>query len=85
MPRGPVSRAVVAALRDGTPLDVDDLVVEVAGATGDVLLDEDLQIALWTAYELHYGGLEDVDEEWEWDPDLLRVRRALETRLEDRL
>lgn len=85
VPRGPVSRAVHAALRDDTPLDVAGLVARVETAPGDVLLDDDLQLALWSCYALHYGGFDGVDEAFEWDPDLLRVRRATEVRLEQRL
>ena len=82
--RGPVSRALTDSLRDGTPLDVAAL-LPLVEAGADVVRDEDLQLALWTAYELHYGGLDGVDDAREWDPELLRVRGALETRLEDRL
>jgi hypothetical protein len=39
---------------------------------------DDAHIALWAMYELHYRGFEDVDPAREWDPELLRVRRALE-------
>jgi hypothetical protein len=39
---------------------------------------DDAQICLWALYELHYRGFEDVDDNLEWHPDLLRVRRALE-------
>lgn len=44
--------------------------------------EEDAQIALWTLYELHYRGFDEVDPELEWDPDLLRVRRSLERTFE---
>ena len=44
----------------------------------DPLGDEDLQLALYLAYELHYRGLPGVDPEWEWEPSLLRLRRELE-------
>jgi hypothetical protein len=44
----------------------------------DALSDEDLQLALYLCYELHYRGLPGVDEGWEWDPALLAVRRRLE-------
>jgi len=89
-PRGPVSRGVTDALRGDRPLDVETLLAGVADAGGDVLHDEDLQLALWVAYELHYGGFEDLGgtaagADWEWDPDLLRVRQALEGRFEARL
>ena len=71
-PRGPISEAVV-----------DLLAGRIAGADLPVAPDaepygEDLQLALYLAYELHYRGWEHVDAELEWDPDLLRLRRHLE-------
>ena len=48
----------------------------------DPLADEDLQLALYLCYELHYRGLPDVDERWEWWPSLLALRQALEQRFE---
>lgn len=47
--------------------------------------DEDLQLALYLCYELHYRGLPGVDAEWEWEPTLLAVRRDLERRFEAEL
>lgn len=41
-------------------------------------LGEDLQLALYLTYELHYRGFDGVSEDWEWDPDLLRVRGEME-------
>jgi hypothetical protein len=49
------------------------------------LCDEDLQLALYLCYELHYRGLPGVDDRWEWEPSLLRVRAALESRFEQAL
>jgi hypothetical protein len=46
---------------------------------------EDLQLALYLCYELHYRGLPGVDDRWEWEPALLALRRELETRFEDEL
>jgi Iron-containing redox enzyme len=51
-------------------------------APGD---DEDLQLALYCCYELHYRGLDGVDEAWEWEPSLLAARAMLEQRFEDQL
>jgi len=48
----------------------------------DPLEDEDLQLALYLCYELHYRGLPGVDERWEWEPSLLGLRRELELRFE---
>ncbi|MGX1810847.1 iron-containing redox enzyme family protein [Nocardia sp. NPDC055321] len=39
---------------------------------------EDLQLALHLCYELHYRGFDTVDPGWEWDPELLRLRAAME-------
>ena len=87
-PRGPLSRWVVDTLTqaegslDGqAPVpDLDDVHNMV-----DVLGDDDVQLALWTLYELHYGGFEQVDEALEWDPTLITVRRAVERRMETAL
>jgi Iron-containing redox enzyme len=49
------------------------------------LEDEDLQLALYLCYELHYRGLPGVDERWEWEPSLLAIRRRLEARFEQAL
>jgi hypothetical protein len=36
--------------------------------------EEDLQLALYCLYELHYRGFEGVSDEWEWHPGLLAFR-----------
>src|SRR4051794_2596660 len=51
----------------------------------DPVVDEDLQLALYLCYELHYRGFDGVDPEWEWEPSLLRLRRRLERIFEDAL
>jgi hypothetical protein len=48
----------------------------------DPLADDDLQLALYLCYELHYRGLPGVADEWEWEPSLLGLRRELEACLE---
>jgi Iron-containing redox enzyme len=40
--------------------------------------EEDLHLALYLCYELHYRGLPDVDDRWEWEPSLLALRAGLE-------
>jgi hypothetical protein len=47
--------------------------------------DEDLHLALYLCYELHYRGLPGVDDDWEWEPSLLALRGALEERFEAEL
>jgi len=72
--RGDLSAGVVRAYRGSGKLP-DPAVVDRADPYG-----EDLQLALYLCYELHYRGFEDVDDGWEWDPGLLRLRAALEQR-----
>ena len=43
---------------------------------------EDFHLSLYLCYELHYGGLERVDDAWEWDPSLLELRARLERAFE---
>jgi len=85
-PRGPLSERVLHALTTG---DVDAALPEqaarTAAASADLLVDEDVQITLTALYELHYQGLDGVDDRLEWDPTLLRVRAALEDRFEAQL
>ena len=74
-PRG----AVTELLLDALPRPAGRLpAVEAEGA-------EDLQLALYLCYELHYRGLPGVDERWEWEPTLLALRSGLEQRFEDEL
>ncbi|MFJ9780101.1 iron-containing redox enzyme family protein [Amycolatopsis sp. NPDC101161] len=74
--RGPLSASVLQTLLREQPradLSFDGL------ADADPLGD-DLQLALHLCYELHYQGLPGVSPDWEWDPELLRLRGALEAR-----
>lgn len=48
-------------------------------------LGEDMQLALHLAYELHYRGFAGVPDDMEWDPELLRLRGAMEHRFEQTL
>lgn len=75
-PRGPLSAVVLDRLR-GDPSPA-------ARRMGSALLEqvdpygEDLQLALYCCYELHYRGFAGVSEDLEWDPGLLAVRQQLE-------
>ena len=42
------------------------------------LSDDDLQLALYLCFELHYRSFPGVDPAWEWDPGLLAMRAVLE-------
>jgi hypothetical protein len=71
-PRGPLSAAVLDALRGDPPA---------AGLPSHVSTDpygEDLHLALHVCYELHYQGFAGVSDAWEWDPGLLGFRAVLE-------
>lgn len=48
-------------------------------------LDDDEVLALYVCYELHYRGFASVDENWEWEPSLLRLRARLEHRMVEQL
>jgi hypothetical protein len=69
-PRGPLSAAVISALRRGPEIlpPVDE-----AHPYGD-----DLQLALYCLYEMHYRGFAGVPDEREWDPALVTMRVAAE-------
>ena len=69
-----MSEALLAAL--GLP--VHRLAAPELRTPDDPLADEDLQLALYCCYELHYHGLPGVADEWEWEPTLLALRRELE-------
>ncbi|MFI7012522.1 iron-containing redox enzyme family protein [Streptomyces sp. NPDC050145] len=73
--RGELSHWTTTALRhdEPTPPPPDDAAADPYG--------DDLQLALYVLYELHYQGFRGVDPDREWDPGLLAVRRRLERRL----
>jgi hypothetical protein len=80
-PRGPLTEALHADLRTAGPLAPATLAAaERAAAVADPLHDEDLQLALAVAYELSYRGFDGVDDDWEWEPSLVGLRRVLERR-----
>ena len=79
-PRGETSEALLAALR-ATP----GMLTTVPVTGDDPLAGDDLHLALYLLYELHYRGLPGVDDGWEWDPALLTLRAALEARFEEAL
>ena len=83
-PRGPLSAALLDLLArsPGTDPDIqvalDNLITAQPPRTGDIIEDDDVQLALFCLYELHYGGLDGVDDAWEWNPGLVRLRLHLE-------
>jgi hypothetical protein len=78
-PRGPLSTHLLAALRHAPhPLSVPPV-------PKDALLDEDVQLALYCCYELHYQGWSGVSDDWEWNPSLIAFRSQLEEGFERQL
>lgn len=44
----------------------------------DPLGDDDLQLALYLCFELHYRSFPGIEDGWEWSPGLLAIRTVLE-------
>jgi hypothetical protein len=80
-PRGEISDLVIGAL-SGPPAPLPSARLAVPA---DPLADEDLHLALYLCYELHYRGVPGADDAWEWEPSLLALRRRLERQFEDAL
>ncbi|RII17903.1 hypothetical protein DSC45_13445 [Streptomyces sp. YIM 130001] len=73
--RGELSAHLLSALRAGREAPLSGPVVARADGFG-----EDLQLALYVLYELHYQGFDGLPDSLEWDPPLLQMRRILERR-----
>ena len=82
-PRGPISAGLCALLAGKPGTDpaglaaLHTLVTERLSVVED-LIDDDVQLALFCLYELHYGGLAGVSDRWEWHPGLIGLRQLLE-------
>ena len=78
--RGPLSDWVISCLREApgrTRVPLPPIPAE-----ADPLADDDLHLALFLCDELHFGGIEGVDDAWGWDPVLIAGRAALEAPFE---
>ena len=75
-PRGPFSEGMLELLQGGDAQD------RRPAPPADPLGDDDLHLALYLAYELHYRGLPGIDDDREWNPRILGVRQELEARFE---
>ncbi|MGI5229327.1 iron-containing redox enzyme family protein [Actinoallomurus sp. CA-142502] len=80
-PRGPIT----ALLFDHLPTGPHALPPAPPAGPDDPFQDEDLQLALFACYEIHYRGFDNVPETWEWHPSLIAFRTRLEDRFERRL
>lgn len=76
--RGPLSEHVITALASPLRTLTEHPPVDVV----DAAIDDDLHLALYLCYELHYTTVVGVDPRWEWEPSLLFFRRELEEAFE---
>ncbi|KQW05983.1 hypothetical protein ASC66_12315 [Leifsonia sp. Root4] len=86
--RGPVSALLGEWLLAGPgerPASVMGEVRRAVRRSESLLDDDDLQLSLFMLYELHYGGIADVDDRVEWDPQLLELRAVVEAAFEAEL
>lgn len=60
------------------PIGAAEKARRLVGEVEDPLADDDLHLALYICFELHYRGLAAVDPAWEWNPVLLAVRGVME-------
>ncbi|MGH3835682.1 MAG: iron-containing redox enzyme family protein [Pseudonocardiaceae bacterium] len=71
--RGPITERLFEALA-GSPGGLEGI----PPIEGDPLSGDDLHLALYVCYEIHYRGFSGVDARWEWNPALLNLRGQLE-------
>ncbi|HEX2127838.1 MAG TPA: iron-containing redox enzyme family protein, partial [Solirubrobacterales bacterium] len=78
-PAGPISASLVDYLRGDAP--------SIAPLDGghEPLSDRDFQLALYVANELHYTGVAEVPDEFEWDPAVAALRADLAQAMLDQL
>lgn len=81
--RGELSHAVLRTLR--TRPGGEHALPTGGAVDGADPYGEDLHLALYVCYELHYRGFRDADPGWEWNPELLGLRAGLERRFLDAL
>ena len=83
-PRGPLSELVLSLLaQPAHEIDAADADATPLPDAADALAgDDDFHLALYCLYELHYRGFDGVDDGWEWEPSLLRLRTRLEAHFE---
>lgn len=88
-PAGPLSELVLALIRSPAGTDGYRELGSLARTTGDLLsavddplTDDDLHLALYLTYGLHYRSFDGVDPAREWEPDTLAIRTLAESTFE---
>ncbi|HEU4677082.1 MAG TPA: iron-containing redox enzyme family protein [Motilibacteraceae bacterium] len=82
--RGPLSEAVITAMRSGDVVGprlrrLARRAVEASREESrDPLVDDDVQLTLAVLYEPHFRGFDDAAEDLEWNAALISVRQVLE-------
>ena len=77
--RGPLSAALLERLTGRTLSSMPNIEID------DPLGDDDLHLALYLGYELHYRGFEGVEDALEWDRTVLALRATMERAFESAL
>jgi hypothetical protein len=82
---GPLSEVVVGLLCSSPvgegvlrPEEIEACLESLVDEIADPLADDDLQLALYLCYELHYRAFPGVHPAWEWSPTLLTARGMIE-------
>ncbi|MCW4385760.1 iron-containing redox enzyme family protein [Salinibacterium sp. SYSU T00001] len=65
--------------------DLERMTHDAITRSDDIIRDDDLQVALLVLHGLHYGGVVDADDAWEWHPSLVASRVAIERAFEAEL
>ncbi|MCW4355500.1 iron-containing redox enzyme family protein [Hoyosella sp. YIM 151337] len=79
--RGPVTSGLLDVFARGNIHRSDNDLRSLADqAMSSDPFGDDVQLALTICYELHYRGFAELDQRWEWYPELLWLRAALEER-----
>lgn len=89
--RGILSDRIIAAVQrpiaeaDVTISGLESVVDGALDRTVDILRDDDIQLALFVLYGLHYGHVIESADEWEWHPTLIAARGMIERVFEQAL
>jgi hypothetical protein len=92
--RGPLSAALLDLLGGAREPDAaameepTALATQAVRSSGDLVVDEDVQLGLYLLHELHYTGgpvATAGGPDWEWHPELLRCRQVLSGAFERQL
>lgn len=89
-PVGPLSELVIDLVSSpvqasSADYGMDQVCMDMADHVTDALADDDLHLALYVLYGLHYRSFRGVDTGWEWHPASVSVAAVLEARFNEAL